>query len=262
MVPLDGSDVALRAVPVGVSLASVFDAEVVLVTIPATRNTGRMVAPVWLEAAARSTSYPRVRTEMFDAMRTVDGIATVVATSTHPIVCMATHGRGAVGTAILGSVTRDVVRHLSVPTVLVGPHAGESLGGGTGPLLVAHDGSVASDAILPAARDWSAAADRAIVVAHVRSGRDMDAATQPPQSVTDAVTFLHAEVADVTLRELGSSHPVPAILAIAQELDATAIASSTHGRSALARMTLGSVAASLAHAAPCPVMVIRPRDLS
>jgi nucleotide-binding universal stress UspA family protein len=56
------------------------------------------------------------------------------------------------------------------------------------------------------------------------------------------------------------SYPVGVILDEARDRRVPAIAMSTLGRGGLSRMTLGSVAASVVHAAPCPVLVVRPPD--
>jgi nucleotide-binding universal stress UspA family protein len=37
------------------------------------------------------------------------------------VVCLSTHGRGSIASALVGSVSRHVVEHASRPTVLVGP---------------------------------------------------------------------------------------------------------------------------------------------
>lgn len=41
------------------------------------------------------------------------------------LVVLGTHGRGAVGRAILGSVAHELLRTSPIPVLLVGPHAGE-----------------------------------------------------------------------------------------------------------------------------------------
>ena len=49
-----------------------------------------------------------------------------------------------------------------------------------------------------------------------------------------------------------------AILTVAQEIKPDVIVMSTHGRSGLARLVLGSVTDSVIREAPCPVVTIRP----
>src|SRR5689334_3886785 len=117
LVPLDGSDVAARALPVGVDLASGFDADVLLVTTTQTRRSDRMVRPVWLDAAAASVTGPAVTTRFVDEHPADAAIRSVAADAPDATICMATHGRGTLGTAILGSVAQDVVREAQRPVV-------------------------------------------------------------------------------------------------------------------------------------------------
>jgi nucleotide-binding universal stress UspA family protein len=54
--------------------------------------------------------------------------------------------------------------------------------------------------------------------------------------------------------------PARHLVAFAVELDADLVVVGTHGRRGIARMLLGSVAASVLRRARCPVLVVRPRD--
>lgn len=54
--------------------------------------------------------------------------------------------------------------------------------------------------------------------------------------------------------------PAPEITRLAQQLEADALYLSTHGRSGLRRLVLGSVAESVIRVAPCPVVVMRPKS--
>jgi len=260
VVPLDGSDVAARAVPVAVDLARGFKAEVVLVTTTQTTRSDRMVRPVWLDDTAASVHDVAVRTEFLDEHPADAAIRRVAQSAPDSAVCMATHGRGAIGTAILGSVARDVIREADRPVVLVGPHVDGWRGHGQ-PMIVCHDGSHASAAIVPVAAAWAHALGTPVVVAHVFHPLDVASAQAPTAAVDAIVAELRETLDDVDVRVTRDSYPVGAILELARTLPASFVALSTHGRTGLARITLGSVAASLAHASPCPLVTVRPRDL-
>jgi nucleotide-binding universal stress UspA family protein len=257
IVPLDGSDTARRALRMADALAAAYKAPVVLVTTPATLEEDRLIAPSWLAEAAAELHATDVRTEIVDTKRAIDGIRAVVDAADDPIVCMATHGRGRMGAAILGSVAQAVVRDVAAPVVLVGPHADLEQAPGDGPLLVCHDGGLASDAVLPAAADWMQAHGCGAVVLQVAHPLDTESAAHPVVSVDAAADRLRAAGAVEVERER-DSYPVGVILDVARTRRVPIIAMSTLGRGGLARMTLGSVAASVVHAAPCPVLVVRP----
>ena len=53
-----------------------------------------------------------------------------------------------------------------------------------------------------------------------------------------------------------------AIVDYVRDVRASLIAMTTHGRTGLARVALGSVTAAVVHNAPCPVLVVRPDGLS
>ena len=260
VVPLDGSDVASRALPVGVELANRFDADVLLVTTTQTRRADRMVRPAWLDDAAASVTGLRVETRFVDDHPAETVICAVADDAPDATICMATHGRGTVGTAILGSVAQDVVRATTRPVVLVGPHA-EDWAGLDQPMLVCHDGSESASAIVPVAAEWAKTLGCPVVVVHVFHPLDVESAKAPTAAIDPTVEALRRDLDDVDVRIYRDSYPVGVILELARTLPASLVALSTHGRTGLARVTLGSVAASLVHSAPSPVLLTRPPHL-
>jgi nucleotide-binding universal stress UspA family protein len=56
--------------------------------------------------------------------------------------------------------------------------------------------------------------------------------------------------------------PVEQLVSVALEQSANLLIVGTHGRRGLRRLVLGSVAERVARAAPCPVLVVRPRDVA
>lgn len=260
--PLDGSDFALRALPVAASLADALDADLRLVTTPMTvEDFDPSDPPVWLRDAAAATGYDRVRIELLPEHDALTAIAGCVDRVEGPVLCMTTHGRGALGTAVLGSVAQRAVRELGVPTALVGPNS-DLEWRVDGPIVVCHDGSLASDAILPTAREWARALDRKIVIVHVVHPRDGGTSSASAPQLDRAVEFFRAELAEDGLHMLRDRHPASGILELLDDVAASLVALSTHGRSGRARLTLGRVAGAVIHAAPCPVLITRPSDLT
>ncbi len=106
VVPLDGSDFARRAVPVGAGIAARLDAELVVMTTPLTCRPDAAMRPVWLDEVATSVEGVVVRTDYVDEHPASAAICTALRRAPGSVACMATHGRGTLGTAILGSVAR------------------------------------------------------------------------------------------------------------------------------------------------------------
>jgi universal stress protein A len=67
-----------------------------------------------------------------------------------------------------------------------------------------------------------------------------------------------AEDAQVAVRV--SSNAAQAIVDHAKEVHADVIVVGTHGRSGMSRLLMGSVAEHVVRNAPCPVLVVRPRE--
>lgn len=59
------------------------------------------------------------------------------------------------------------------------------------------------------------------------------------------------------VRAILAGTPAKAILGYAQEHNVDLIAMSTHGRSGLAHVLMGSVAEAVLHSTPCPVLMVR-----
>src|ERR1700674_591713 len=182
LVPLDGSDVASRALPVGRDLAARFDAELILMTTTQTRRADRMVRPVWLDSAAAAVTGSPVRTEFVDEHPADVAICTAAQAAPDATVCMATHGRGALGTATLGSVAQDVVRAVDRPVVLVGPHVDDWCGLDH-PMILCNDGSEAANAIVPVATRWAKSLGTPVVVVHVFHPLDLESAHAPTAAI-------------------------------------------------------------------------------
>lgn len=254
IVPLDGSDYALRAIDVAVRLAGTSDAELVLVTTPMT--TAERAEPVWLPEAARDSGYERVRTEFYTSNDPIAAIKECVSRSDEATLCMATHGRGALGTAVLGSVAQRAVRELGLETVLVGPNF-DAAWAVQGPLLVCHDGSAGADAVLPGARAWAFRLGVEPVVVHVVHPLDVPLPAPAIEGLEAALAFLDHRAPEAALRVVTDRHPPAGILGVVDELSASMIALTTHGRTEDARRTLGGVAGAVIHGAPCPVLIAR-----
>ncbi len=77
------------------------------------------------------------------------------------------------------------------------------------------------------------------------------------QEAIDRVTKMASVHGVEAVGELREGDPADEILAYAEEIDADAIVSGTHGRSGIERRLIGSVAERLVRHAACPVMTIR-----
>ena len=72
------------------------------------------------------------------------------------LVCIASHGRGGLGAALLGSITEEVLRKSPRPVLVVGPKFESRPWRQDGMIVASVDGSPFSEQAIPVAAEWSA----------------------------------------------------------------------------------------------------------
>jgi nucleotide-binding universal stress UspA family protein len=297
MVPLDGSPLAERALPLGLDLAERARARFRLVlvhqSLPAPVDKAAARLAVKVELAVRRAEREYLRTTQTRLGRTAtkgrvrgvtltgpvgDALADYVSELGVDLVVMATHGRGGFERAWLGSVADRLVRTLEIPVLLVraGTEPGtEAVSGG--PVLVPLDGSSrAEEALGPAlalARLWDVDLQLIQVVRPVMLASDP--ALPLPSAYDEVGTSVGRNVAQDYLDDVAEQvratgvratanavlgwGAVDALLELAVPGRVGVLALATHGRGGLRRAALGSVADKLVRGASVPVLVCRPR---
>jgi nucleotide-binding universal stress UspA family protein len=303
VVPLDGSAFGKRALPAALALARCHSAPVQLVHVHehlAEETPGSY-------AGVGQGYDPGLYEELRKAMRTelialaaqltretslpVDAVfldGAVVPTleqylaARHGLVVMMTHGRGGINRAWLGSVADGLIRHASVPILLVRSGA-EWPGDLMAPLfrrvLVPLDGSAMGDEVLDHAA--SLGTSDATVYALLTIVRPVLVPEYPPPvaaavagpidvELQRAEALAHLTTVVEGLRQRGvarvETHVVvnprvaEGILEEAEAQQADLIALATHGRGAVARFFLGRVADKVVRGASVPVLVYRPQS--
>jgi nucleotide-binding universal stress UspA family protein len=250
LVPLDGSDLAGRALPIVGQLAERVGGDIVLV---AAETGGVSVPATYLDAAAAFTGSRGAHVEVVQCVTLADALRAVADDANDPAICMATHARSGMGHALFGSAAEAVVRTLQVPAVLVGPHCDTTLRV-SGPLAVCFDGSAASAAVLQLAEQWARALATPIVLVYVYHPLDVESATHPETIARTAAERLSID-AEVHLVRGESAHSV---VRAVRDVDPVLVALATHGRTGLARLVMGSVATAVVRRSECPALVVRP----
>ena len=299
LAPVDGSARALRAVPWAAKLAGPDGTVVLLRAIPpqpdyaetlfslvGAEDTVQDIQNAWtqtakadMDEAAALLSGSEVTVEQILAEGEPDAaIVAAAARREVEMIAMASHGRGAVGRAIFGSVTDRVARTAPVPVLIlrtpdedVDPNVVLSR------IVVPLDGSEIAERALPVASEL---ARQLGVPVHVV--RAVDAATALPlapgvfgaapavdaevadqiwqeaevearSTVTAAVSRLKAEGVDASGAIVNGS-PFFAISEVTRPGDLLILTS--HGRGGVQRWLLGSVAEKLVREADAPVMLV------
>jgi nucleotide-binding universal stress UspA family protein len=292
MVPLDGSTFSEQALDLAIPIARRADATLHLVLVhSAVVPSMADVAPVALyhaweedhrakEAAYLERTVAAVEERGAKAvpqLRDGDVEQELVAraTSDMDLAILATHGRGGLERAWLGSVADGVVRHVRLPVLLVRPESGESARppGDLVPqhILAATGGSEAGDASVREAARLARLMDARLTVLRVVSfpaglaspyiphaaEMDRELAEQREEEARGELEQLAAgiELAGFDTRVDWAYHPARGILQAVDEVGADLVAVGTHRTSRVARAVLGSVADKVVRASPVPVLV-------
>ena len=274
LVPLDGSTLAEAILPVVAQLARDHGAEVILLEVMEGQGSrqaeldAELEAGRYLERAAahlRSRGVGRVHVRVWHG-EADQAIANAATREQASIIGMSTHGRSGLDWLRFGSVAERVVRRASVPVLLVrGTPAWAE--GGIGRILIPLDRSEISEAVIPIVACLAGPFDLGIQLLHVVEQPSTETAKGAAGKRTpeaEAEAYL-AEVAarlearglrvGVTVR-VGT--PAELIPAVAAETKCGLVAMSTHGRSGLGRLFLGSVAERVLGAVTVPVLMWKP----
>jgi nucleotide-binding universal stress UspA family protein len=178
------------------------------------------------------------------------------------LVCMASHGRGGPGVALLGSVTEEVLRSSPRPVVVIGPRVSQTESTEANVLAVCVDGSTfAEHAMAPAA----AASHQfglplwLVQVADPSGGPPPDLAR--PSDVRETAYLYGLAASHPGVRNfdvMHSRHPAREIAELPERFPVAMIVMATHGRSGWSRIVLGSVAMNVVHHTTCPVLLVPP----
>lgn len=199
-------------------------------------------------------------------------ILTTAARHQRPLLAMPTRAASPLAEMLFGSVTRRVLQEGAYPMLLTGPSCRP-----VNPadvrlqrLVVCLDGSIASLAILPPARELAQQMGLSVLLLHViyplvdpttrdaalsREDREMyDMLAKTAQEWTASGIDVEWSV------DQGSWPPETIVKGIIRR-GSDLVAMATHGRTALARMLTGSVTAEVVKTAPVPVLTLRPTEL-
>jgi nucleotide-binding universal stress UspA family protein len=276
LVPLDGSRLAEAILPMARALARDYDADLLLVR--ALRPLGSAEAEV--EAQEDAEGYLRAVAGRLHARglsvtwkvwydEPARAIADAARYNDVGLIVMSTHGRGGVNRLLFGSVAETLVRQAPVPVLLVRGELSWQPGD-LGRILVPLDGSELSEAVLPVVERLAEPFDFAIELLRAIEPIPPYAAAELTSSITEDIGRLEREDAEAYLAKVAApleakgcrvkamvalAPAVDAILSAAQEGRVGLIAMTTHGRSGIGRLLLGSVAERVLRTARAPVLL-------
>lgn len=278
LVPLDGSEQSRSAIPYAQTLAGTNGALILLTVVPsADELTVDDGAPLHAALEIAATELRQAGQTAETQVLVGDPAEQIVAAATTDgaaLIAIGSHGRGAIGRLIHGSVADKVAREAAVPVLVVRAAPTETGPAAVNRLVVPLDGSTLSEGSLPVA---TALAKRlAVPLALVRAvniAEFMPPAVGMGEAIPfdvydqtqaeleqDARQYLDAQA--TKLREAGftvethvlSGPPAAAIAEATKPGDVIVLVSNE--RSGVVRWLMGSVAEELVHRDDAPVILV------
>lgn len=292
LVPVDGSSFSERAIPYAGAIARRAEARLHAVLVHTTIARQLVdIAPMPLSAqweeqhrAEEARYLDRLATELqgrgLDAVaETLEGDAAAelidrTRSGAADLLVMATHGRGGIERAWLGSVADEVVHHVRLPVLLVRPREDEAPPEDPSfeHIVVATDGSEAAEAAAGQAIELARLFEARLTLLRVvffpaglsspyiphAAQFDRETTERREEEARKALEEMAARLGDglrVDTRVVVGYHPARGILDAIPEIGCDLIVLGTQRRARLARIVLGSVADKVVRASPVPVLV-------
>ncbi len=295
LVPLDGSELAERALPYATALAAAAGGKLVLVRAALAPPPATLDGATWVqeqsEAIAEAEQYlaevaAKLRTRVPVETQVPYGRAapciqdSITETSADAVV-MATHGRTGLRHLLVGSVAEEVIADSPVPVFAIYARPGEMPQPPFDPaqarVVVPLDGSDFAETALPTAVELIGAGGEVVLVSvveppdHVERdelGRVRVYLDQQEEAVTrEARDYLHTIATQLVDKapglhvtvEVRLGAPAAGVNAAAIDRGADLVIMASHGRTGLSRAVFGSVTGAVLRDGNTPVLVVHPR---
>jgi nucleotide-binding universal stress UspA family protein len=264
VIPLDGSEFSLVALPVGLELANALHAAVHVVSAVGTEDevTAR---EAYLDSLGLGPAVTRMVVVDLDP---AGMIHESIKRLGRAVACVATHGRGRTA-ALVGSVATDVVARGHDPLVVVGPFV-EAAPRGKG-LVASVDDTPAAGSLVQVASGWARLLGQPLVIVTV--AEPVPEPVRPPARRVfgpDGDVDAYLDSLAAPLREGGIDvdtapvydpiGPGEGVHAYLESHPAALVAVNSRAREGVARLVFGSTAASIIYHSTAPVLVV-PRQL-
>lgn len=218
------------------------------------------------ETLADGTPTPDERSVLVAVGPPADEIARFAQQKNVDLIVSGTTGHGMVRNAIFGSTAHRLTHQTAIPTVFVPEEASVSP---PSRILVAMDFSDCSEAALQWAATWAADHETQITAVHGIGVSALSPDYEPAANFVPMVNALAEQRQEQVRARLDAagldgdvvvsrSAPAEAILETADVIGAEMIVMGTHGRGAVGRLFLGSVALRVLRDPPCAVATIHP----
>lgn len=258
IVPLDDSVTSHHALATAVIVARTWTVPIQLVSVesPGIESSEAMF---WMLRALEDVDAPALPPVVLESNDVAEALRSFVDEHAPALLCMSTHGRSAIGSVVVGSVTADVLAIAEAPVLLVGPHSVPAFD--VRDIVLGVEPRSVGEVEVAAAVEWARHAGARVHLVSVVT----DAAAvlvgedEVRAELADLAARCRAAGASTSWRVVDGANAAGALLEAANVAGAGLVVVGTRATRGLARLVLGSVAQDVLRRATCPVLVVPPR---
>ena len=277
LVPLDGSELAERAIPYATAIAKSEGSEVILFTVSTDSKQLDRPMKAYLDINAKDLEAQKVKVSAVVAYGNVaEEVIKFAEKNKVNLIIISTHGHSGIKRWMLGSVAEKILYAICTPVLLVKSKAQKTSKVEFKKVLVPLDGSAFSETSLPYVKELTEGTGREVILLRVSEPPILPADRSPDikPSWEEYRDMLMAEIkqqaleylervkadfkAEPTRIQVVLGKATDSILQVAQKEKADLIAMTTHGRTGVSRWVYGSVATRIVGESLQPILLIRP----
>jgi nucleotide-binding universal stress UspA family protein len=260
MVPLNGTSLAEQVLATARSFARSFDAQLELFAVDEKDKFDSEDQAEYLEMVSGLITADGLladyKVKKGEPSTEIDKYAQDVGAD---LIIMTTRGKFSVGDMISDSIAQKVIKKTLTPVLLIRPTDNwQSRRSKFKRILVALDGSEASERVLPYVRTFAEQFDSKIVLVSVPEGSESEEYMEKIQQyLNDIAETMNEEGLHVKTLVAGSG-PARTIVALSEEERVDLIMMASHGRGGISRegIHLGSVTDMVVQKTPCPMFIL------
>lgn len=283
LVPLNGSELAEKALPYAKSIASLKKSQLILFAVSLTIFTDRRdrLFSSYLEVTAKDLNAEGIKTTTATSYGAIsEEIIQYANNKKIDLIVMATHGYSKVKKWMFGSVTQKVLYGTEVPVLLIKSKSPEAMAE-FNRILVPIDGSPFSESTFSYVVELTKKTDKEVTLLHVCEPpivpsygsnpinpnwkRYRDSMWEEMEKIS--TTYVNKTAAEFKKKGIQvkskvvktkTGEVVQTIKQVAKEENIDLIVIATQGRSGVSRMVYGSVANRIVEEISQPILLIRP----